>query len=332
MSDNQYQIILTILIVFFLYVLSRITVRSFDRYVINFFIFFESLSMLLFFQDKFLPILSFILVICSFLNLLIIQQGNNDFNLNNNLKIRKLRKSSFIFGLLIIFSYLFLEYLILDGNISIHGQLIIIFGIFLSINNQIPDKYFYENLFSFYFLSILLSFFLLPHFFEMFLESIGKNPSYFKNNVIIVPLLIIPLKIILTLLGFTVWSDGLYLYYEDLSSNTISAVWIATSCSGYYSIIIFCSAFVSYVFTNGSKLDFNSLLLIKIGILFAYCANLLRMTVIVLVGHYYGGDALEWTHANIGWLIFIFWIFLFFKLINTWPLKELNTINKYGHK
>jgi len=39
------------------------------------------------------------------------------------------------------------------------------------------------------------------------------------------------------------------------------------------------------------------------------------MALIVLVGHYYGGDALTWAHANVGWMIFLGWVGLFWWVL-----------------
>ena len=56
--------------------------------------------------------------------------------------------------------------------------------------------------------------------------------------------------------------------------------------------------------------------LLIIGLFASYIANIFRMVVIILAGHYGGKDALYWTHTNAGWIIFIFWIILFWKFIN----------------
>ena len=58
------------------------------------------------------------------------------------------------------------------------------------------------------------------------------------------------------------------------------------------------------------------------GILAAYLANLLRMFIIVMVGHYRGSDALMWAHANAGWLIYMAWIALFWWLLFRWFFKQ----------
>ena len=32
----------------------------------------------------------------------------------------------------------------------------------------------------------------------------------------------------------------------------------------------------------------------------SYASNLLRLVMVILAGHYYGSDALYWTHQNLG--------------------------------
>ena len=55
---------------------------------------------------------------------------------------------------------------------------------------------------------------------------------------------------------------------------------------------------------------------LALGVALAWFANIIRMTIIVMVGSYYGKDALLWTHKYLGEIIFIawtavFWMFLF---------------------
>ena len=56
--------------------------------------------------------------------------------------------------------------------------------------------------------------------------------------------------------------------------------------------------------------------LIFLGILMSYIANLIRMTIIVIVGHYYGIESLLWTHENIGWIIFTIWMIIFWQIFH----------------
>ena len=99
---------------------------------------------------------------------------------------------------------------------------------------------------------------------------------------------------------------------------------IGLSCSGLYSVAIFVSAFTAFVAVEYKKFDHKVAMLLIVGIFLAWIANILRMTIIVIVGHYYGRNTMIWTHNNIGELIFmawviLFWLFMFqyFGILNT---------------
>jgi len=95
---------------------------------------------------------------------------------------------------------------------------------------------------------------------------------------------------------------------------------ITTACSGIYSFGIFASAFVAFILTEYKKLSRRIWLLLALGLLTAYIANVLRMVIIVLVGYY--TDTAETdlqnlliAHSYAGWLIFLGWIALFWGVI-----------------
>ena len=90
---------------------------------------------------------------------------------------------------------------------------------------------------------------------------------------------------------------------------------IGISCTGLYSVAIFVSAFIAFVAVEYKKADRKAALLLGIGIFLAWFANIIRMTIIVVVGKYYGAEAMVWTHNNIGELIFMAWITMFWLFI-----------------
>ena len=63
------------------------------------------------------------------------------------------------------------------------------------------------------------------------------------------------------------------------------------------------------------RFDQKVAILLGLGILTSYVANLLRMSIIILVGSHYGTDALLWTHENLGELIFLAWIAVFWSFM-----------------
>jgi exosortase/archaeosortase family protein len=105
-----------------------------------------------------------------------------------------------------------------------------------------------------------------------------------------------------------------YVVFRD-SGSTWQVVQIGLSCTGLYSVSIFVSLFIAYVTAEYPKMTRRIALLLGLGVLVAWLANLLRMSLIVLAGAYYGGEALLWMHANIGEIIFIAWVLLFWLLL-----------------
>src|SRR5437867_7187127 len=95
---------------------------------------------------------------------------------------------------------------------------------------------------------------------------------------------------------------------------------ITTACSGIYSFGIFASAFLAFVLTEFKRPATRVWLLLGLGILTAYVANVLRMVIIVLVGYYTDTTETDLqnmliAHSYAGWLIFLAWIALFWSVL-----------------
>ena len=93
---------------------------------------------------------------------------------------------------------------------------------------------------------------------------------------------------------------------------------ITTACSGIYSVGIFASAFIAFVLTEYDRPSRGMWLLLGLGLLTAYVANVLRMVVIVLIGYYTDTAQTDLqnmlvAHSYGGWLIFLGWIALFWS-------------------
>ena len=131
-----------------------------------------------------------------------------------------------------------------------------------------------------------------------------------------------PLAKILNLIGIDAFSHQNILSFREYD-GTLSRVYISQGCSGLYSVGVFIAAFTALVATESRRLDTEFLLLLILGIITAYFANLIRMTIIVAVGHYQGPQALIWTHENIGWVIFLLWISIFWNIILRYGFLEI---------
>ena len=145
------------------------------------------------------------------------------------------------------------------------------------------------------------------------------------NEFFVHALLAKPLGNFLSILGYEVLVDRDTLIYYDTTLGYTQRVWIADDCSGIYSIFIFISFFISYIVVEYKKFDSYALYFLIIGVISAYVANILRMALIILAGHYRGGDALEWAHVNVGWMLFTLWMLIFWIIIiNTLGLDKNN--------
>ena len=79
-------------------------------------------------------------------------------------------------------------------------------------------------------------------------------------------------------------------------------------------MVLFFSAFCSFVITEYQKFNKEILFFLFIGFFVSYIANLFRMAIIVVVGIHTNPETMFWVHSNLGWIIFLLWIGLF------WPV------------
>ena len=145
---------------------------------------------------------------------------------------------------------------------------------------------------------------------------LNDNQEVISSDTLIYLFLGKPLELFLTILGYDVWVVDNEIHFVDLESDSIRTLLISEACSGLTSIYVFLGALVSYLYVNSKKFDLTILLSLSIiGIAISFIANLLRMSIIVIVGHHFGEDYLQWAHSNVGWIIFTFWIFLFWSFL-----------------
>ena len=244
----------------------------------------------------------------------------NSFLVNNGIKFGMLS----LLGLLLVTTVYFVDYY--NRILSDTGTILVVLAIILIVLDflelEVRKKYAFEVDFTLFFainLSLILGFYSFLALLEI---NYGSKTNFLSNERQVEYLLSIPLAKILNLIGIDSWTDGRLLYFPDLRSGVITAVDITRGCSGIYSIFIFLSCYISYVLTRLKNINSQIIIFGLIAILLSYFANLIRMSIIVIVGHYYGVDALIWTHKNIGWVIFSLW-FLFFWYIFSYYEEQL---------
>lgn len=211
--------------------------------------------------------------------------------------------------------------LVLTGSTEFltYDWLAIMVGAFLLAYRWIPDGYRRERDFAFVFLFALSLLLLVPVLLER--AASGNAASSAGISAYSEYLLAKPVDGMLRLAGVSSHIDGVTITFLTVEGPPPITLTIATSCSGVYSFAIFTAAFMGFVATEFTHWDSRLKWFLALGILAAYLANLLRMFIIVMVGHYYGSDALLWAHANVGWLIYMGWIALFWWMLFRWFFK-----------
>jgi archaeosortase C (PEF-CTERM variant) len=91
---------------------------------------------------------------------------------------------------------------------------------------------------------------------------------------------------------------------------------IGGPCSGLYSMLLLIGIIVGYTkmerLTDRKKVN----LLIISAIIVAYIANLIRVSMLYIVGYNYGIERMMFVHVYLGWIIFIIISFCFMTVLN----------------
>jgi archaeosortase C (PEF-CTERM variant) len=225
-----------------------------------------------------------------------------------------------VFGAVIIVLDLWWN-LVLTGSTEFltYDALALLVGVYLLVYRWVPEDYSREREFTFVFFFALAFLLLVPVLLER--AASGNAASTAGISAYSEYLLAKPVEWMLSVTGVTSTIDGITITFLTTGGERISLL-IATSCSGVYSFAIFTSAFIAFVATEFTRWDSRLKWFLALGVLAAYLANLLRMYIIVMVGHFYGSDALLWAHANVGWIIYMAWIALFWWLLFRWFFRE----------
>ena len=258
----------------------------------------------------------FIGLILISLGFFIFRNGFNSRDSNNtslNTLFRYGKLNSNIISMVLIISVLLYEYFLSANSFGNYSLLLLILGIYILVFDRINYRYNYEKFFVLNFITIYLLLLLLPLLFFGVSNSFNSSGA---NFVFVKYFLASPLSFFLNLSGIEAVALDQILSYRDVNGE-LTKIHIARECTGIDSVIIFLSAYIAYLINELSlknSLFFKFLLL---GVLISYIANLLRMYLIIIVGYYYGAASLYWAHTNLGWIIFIFWMWIFWTFLPT---------------
>jgi len=337
MLDNEWlmSLLITIFSLLFIFLVNKFIQDLKIKMLLVFLIFSESI-VLTFLFDKFPFFLSFIIAVFSFYTLISLRLNDNSLFSNETFfldsTLAYFRGYFRLIGFFLIICTLFYEY-VGDATFSSNTFLVLLLALIFIIYEKIPPEFKKEGDFLLIFFVFISSFFVFPLvLFKIFTGNIGEcnvDPgtscdilSLFEESELVYFLLSKPLGIILNFLGYNVFVAGQAIFFEDLNAGRLQSVIVARSCAGIASIQIFISALLSYIGIEYKKVDSKVLFLIVSGIFFSYIANLFRMTIIVISGHYWGIETLLFVHEYIGWMIFTFWMFMFWIITN----KVLNLV------
>ena len=230
----------------------------------------------------------------------------NSSNLELNFRdYKKLPPITTFFGISIILIIIIYTYIFGDKSLGSLDRSLILFGCSWTFFNNIPLRYSKIRDFVFLFINIFTFFVFIPYFIDFIFGE-----SFVFSDIFISKFLALPLSFSLNIIGFETSAIGDLLYYKDVDGkyNTVSIAWV---CSGIQSLIVFVSAFSSYIIIEYRRLNSVMINFLFFGMIVSYIANILRMAIIIIAGHYYGSEALYWTHTNIGWVIFTIWFGIF---------------------
>ena len=203
-------------------------------------------------------------------------------------------------------------------------------GLTLVAYNFIPDQFSWSRDFFTFFIMVAFSILVLPRLILDLIWGTGEGSTYLTEI-----LLVRPVSGLVEFLGIesTVSGDILTIAVPKEAGGTGQwSVGIGEACSGIYTATIFVSAYISFVLMEYRRLDRLVAFFLCLGILSAYLANILRITLIVWIAYSYDtyesltGNINEshfwFAHTNLGWIIFILWIIPFWYLIFKYMLKE----------
>jgi len=219
--------------------------------------------------------------------------------------------------LILLFVYLFNSFISSMAELGNGDYLTIALALVLIFYNFIPLKYRVERDFVLVFLIFILIMLIIPlAIYGLFYE----NPDFNSGSPLIHYLVSFPASLVANVMGIDAlavfsWSGGGSMITFTSATGAPSGVAIALGCSGLYSVIIFFSAYMSFMLTSYSKINRRLLYVLVLGLVVAWFANLIRIALTIGAGAWWGNEALTWFHENVGIFIFLGWTTIFWYLI-----------------
>lgn len=216
---------------------------------------------------------------------------------------------------IIIFVYIFNKFISVRSELGQGDYLLLTLAIFMIFYSRIPLKYVVERDFIFVFLVLILILLIFP--LAIYNLYIG-DPDAATTSPLVHAFVTIPAAAFTNLFGVNAiasFEGGASIINFPIAGGGRGSVGIALGCSGLYSVIIFFCAFMSYFLITYEKIERRLILTLLLGLFFAWFANIIRISLTVSAGSWWGVEALTWFHENIGIIIFLLWTAIFWYFI-----------------
>jgi exosortase len=140
-------------------------------------------------------------------------------------------------------------------------------------------------------------------------ELFIRNQDWITAPVI--PYIVYITIMLLNFLGLNAVSNGNIISFMSQTGSMIHLS-IVSDCSGIWSLGTFTIAVIIVLSSFPQSISKRSMLLIGLGYLGSFCANITRILVISLTGYYFGPSGIiEQVHVHIGWIVFSLWMIIF---------------------
>jgi exosortase/archaeosortase family protein len=146
----------------------------------------------------------------------------------------------------------------------------------------------------------------------------------------LIPYIVILTTRLLEILGIKAIANGNIIYFLSQTGSPIY-ISIVSDCTGIWSLGTFTIAVIIVLSSFPESVTKKSFLLIGIGYIGTFCANILRILLISLSGYFFGPTGImEQVHIHIGWICFsvwmiIFWYYFFTRQIGISFITKKNT-------
>lgn len=141
--------------------------------------------------------------------------------------------------------------------------------------------------------------------YELFL----RNEAWITAPLI--PFIVILTIILLNFLGISTVADRNFISFISQTGDPVYLA-IVSDCTGIWSLGTFTVSVIIVLSSFPQSISKKSILLIGIGYLGTFCANIIRILAISLSGYYFGpAGVIEQVHVHVGWIVFSLWLVIF---------------------